>query len=163
MASTSDNTAKRTKGHYNTSLSLSHPSNKFRVSRTSLYRRTKRRREMEIANYEESQPLAADSEDEEETIDESRVSKRRHEMDSEVVDLEVPTQLSDFENKGETINECQILGVPNVISSCDSNDCASDNLLESSSEIDEWVDSEGDSDVLITGHGIDDTSDGKFL
>ena len=54
-------------------------------------------------------------------------------MDSEVVDLEVPTQRSDFENKGETIHECQVQGVPIVILSCESNDCASDNLLESSS------------------------------
>ena len=44
---------------------------------------------------------------------------------------------------------------------CESNDCASDNLLENSSEIDEWVDSEGEGDGLITG--IDDTSDGKCL
>ena len=59
------------------------------------------------------------------------------------------------------ISEYQVQGEPNVISSCESNDCASDNLLENSSEIDEWVDSEGESDGLITG--IDDTSDGKCL
>ena len=94
MASTSDNTAKQTKGHYNSSLSLSHPSSKFRVSCTSLYRRTKRCHEME-----ESQQLsAADSEGEDKAIDKSHVSKRHHEMDSEVVDHEI--EPLDFEGEG---------------------------------------------------------------
>ena len=48
----SDKTVRQTKGHYNTSLSLSHPSSKLLLSRTSLYRRAKRRRVLEMTDDE---------------------------------------------------------------------------------------------------------------